>query len=50
MAVQKVMVSFTEQQIAALETLMTEDMASNRSAYIARLIADEIKRREINAQ
>ncbi len=47
MSIEKILISLSEEQDKALDELMSEDIATNRSAYIASLIGDEMKRRKV---
>lgn len=41
----KILVTFSDEQAAAFEALMAEDLSTNKSAYVAALVGAEVKRR-----
>ncbi len=46
----KILLTLTDEQSKALEQLMAEDVASNRSAFIAALIGSEAKHRKLERE
>lgn len=41
----KIMITLSQAQFEALTVLMAQDLADNKSGYVARLIGEEVKRR-----
>lgn len=42
----RILITLSEEQTQALYTLMSDDLATSKSEYLARLIGEEVRRRK----